>query len=46
MNKKLLKLIEDIFNQKLSAKTSWGRNEIASLYKESVNEALLTLLED
>lgn len=46
MNKKLLKLIEEIFNQKLSSKTSWGRNEVAALYKEAVNEALLTLLDD
>jgi len=45
MNKKLLLLIEEIFTQKLQAKTGWGRNEIISAYKESVNEALITIID-
>ena len=45
MNKKLLKRIEEIFNEKLSAKNSWGKNEVMHLYVQSVNEALSELLE-
>jgi hypothetical protein len=45
MNKKLLSFIEQIFTQKLQAKTGWGRNEILSIYKESVNEALITIID-
>ena len=45
MNKKLLLLIEEIFTQKLQAKTGWGRNEIISAYRESVNEALITIID-
>lgn len=45
MNKKLLGRIETIFNEKLSSKTGWGRNEVMAAYKESVNQALLELLD-
>ena len=45
MNKKLLSYIEEIFTQKLQVKTGWGRNEILSAYKESVNEALITIID-
>lgn len=45
MNKKLLARIEAIFTEKLQAKTGWGRNEILAAYRESVNEALLELLD-
>lgn len=45
MNKKLLVRIEEIFNEKLQAKTSWGKNEVAVLYKDAVNEALLELVD-
>jgi hypothetical protein len=45
MNKKLLKRIEEIFNQKLSVKNSWGKNEIMNLYTQAVNEALTELLD-
>ena len=44
MNKQLLLRIEQIFNEKLQAKTGWGRNEILALYKESVSEALMEAL--
>lgn len=44
MNKKILQRIEEIFNLKLQAKTSWGKNEVAILYKEAVNEALLEFI--
>ena len=39
--KDLLKRIDEIFNEKLQAKTSWGRNEVSSIYQLSVNEALM-----
>ncbi len=45
MNRVLLKRIKEIFTEKLQAKTGWGRNEIISLYDESVNEALLETLD-
>jgi hypothetical protein len=45
MNKKILKRIEEIFAEKLQAKTGWGRNEIMQAYRESVNEALMELLD-
>lgn len=45
MNKKLIQRIEEIFEQKLQAKTGWGRNEILALHKEAVTEALLELID-
>lgn len=45
MNKKLIKRIEEIFTEKLQLKTGWGRNDILIIYKESVNEAILELLD-
>lgn len=45
MNKDLILRIEQIFAQKLQAKTGWGRNEILAAYKESVNEAVLEFLD-
>lgn len=45
MNKKLIQRIEDIFTDKLKVKTGWGRNEVLSLYKESVNEAVLEFID-
>jgi len=41
--KELLKRIQEIFHEKLQAKTGWGRNEIISIYQASVNEALMEL---
>lgn len=46
MNKQLLKRIEEIFTEKLQAKTGWGKNEILILYKEAVNEAVLETLDE
>jgi len=45
MNKKILNRIEEIFTEKLQAKTVWGRNEIIDIYRKSVNEALMELLD-
>ena len=45
MNKALLKRIEELFTEKLQAKTGWGRNEILTAYKEAVNEAILEMLD-
>jgi hypothetical protein len=45
MNKELLKRIEEIFEAKLQAKTGWGKNEVMGLYKDSVTEALMELLD-
>lgn len=42
--KDLLAKIEQIFIKKLQSKNGWGKNEIISLYKDSVNEAILELL--
>jgi len=45
MNKALLKRIEELFTEKLQAKTGWGRNEVLAAYKEAVNEAILEMLD-
>ena len=45
MNKELLKRIDVIFVEKLQAKTSWGRNDVLNIYRESVNEAILETLD-
>lgn len=45
MNKKLIQRIEEIFTAKLQSKTGWGKNEILVLYKESVTEACLELID-
>jgi len=44
--KSILLRLEEIFRQKLSAKNSWGKNEVLELYKSSVNELLLEMLEN
>ncbi|MDD3353882.1 hypothetical protein [Zoogloea sp.] len=46
MNRKLLLKIQDIFHAKLQAKTGWGRNEIMDLYRDSVNEALVQMMDE
>ena len=45
MNKKLLERIEELFTQKLSTKTGWGKNEILQTYKDCVREALMEALD-
>ena len=42
--KSLLIRIEQIFTEKLQAKTGWGRNEILQAYKDSVSEAVMETL--
>jgi hypothetical protein len=46
MNKELLKRIKELFQQKLQAKTGWGRNEIMVEYSDAVNEAIVELLSE
>lgn len=45
MNKKLLDRIKAKFEERLQAKTGWGRNEIMALYNECVTDALLEMME-
>ena len=45
-SKNLLKRIDEIFEQKLQEKTGWGKNDVLKAYRESVNEAILDLLDD
>ena len=45
MNKQLLQRIEELFAEKLQAKTGWGRNEVLAAYKDAVREALMETLE-
>lgn len=45
MNKELLKRIREIFEEKISKKTGWGKNELMIEYDKAVNEALVELLE-
>ena len=46
MNKKLLETIDRLFEEKLQAKTGWGRNDVLKLYRESVNEAILDSMDN
>lgn len=39
----LLKDIEQAFEEKLSGKTGWGRNEIKTAYQQAVNEVLMQI---
>ncbi len=45
MNKQLLKRIREIFEEKISSKTGWGKNELMIEYDKAVNEALIELLD-
>lgn len=45
MNKKLLKRIEEIFEEKMQTKTGWGRVEVLQMYRASVSEALMEMLD-
>lgn len=46
MNKKLLERIEILFIGKLQSKTGWGRNDVITIYREAVNEAILELIDN
>jgi hypothetical protein len=37
---------KELFIAKLQTKTGWGRNEIITLYEQSVTEAIMEMLED
>ena len=43
--KELLQRIEELFSQKLSVKTGWGKNEVLIMYKDSVKEALMEAID-
>lgn len=45
MNLKLIRRIEELFKEALSAKTGWGRNEILIAYKDCVITATLEMAE-
>lgn len=45
MNKKLIERIAELFAVKLQVRTTWGRNEVLTLYKDATNEALLELID-
>lgn len=45
-NKQLIERIEEIFTQKLEAKTGWGRNEIKLAFKDAVMQASLELIDE
>lgn len=45
MNKKLLERIDELFEQKLQAKTGWGRNDVLAAYREAVRQALMETLD-
>ena len=43
--KELLQRIEKLFTDKLSRKTGWGKNEILVVFKDSVKEALMEMID-
>lgn len=44
-NKQLIERITELFQQKVQAKTGWGRNEVLDLHKNAVIEAVLELVD-
>lgn len=44
MTKQLLARIEQLFAERLAAKTGWGRNEVMAAYKAAVSDALMEQL--
>lgn len=42
----VLKSMSRIFEEKLQKKTGWGRNEVLSIFKESIIEALVDNLDE
>lgn len=42
----LVKRIKEIFEEKISAKTGWGKNEIIKAHNEAVNEAMMEYIEE
>lgn len=46
MNKEILLRIQALFEEKLKAKTGWGRNDVLAIYKDSVSEALMGALDE
>jgi hypothetical protein len=45
MNKELLNRIEELFKERLSTKTSWGRDQVLLQYQSAVSDALTELLD-
>jgi hypothetical protein len=41
----ILERLERIFEEKISKKTGWGKNEIMMVYRESVQEVLLEIID-
>jgi hypothetical protein len=46
MNAKLIRRILEIFELKLHTKTGWGRNDVLNVYKDSVREVLLEVIDE
>lgn len=42
--KELMLRVQELFELKLQAKTSWGRNEVMEAYRAAVSEALMEAL--
>lgn len=45
-NRKFVKKLSEVFENKLKTKTGWGKNEVLIAYKDSVNESLLEIIDD
>jgi hypothetical protein len=45
MIKKFVEILNRIIDQKLEAKTSWGRNEIKAALKDALTEAMMEMME-
>lgn len=46
MNKKIIERITELFMAKLSEKTNWGRNQVTTMYKDAVREALMEIIDN
>lgn len=42
--KELLKELQDDFEKKISAKNSWGKNEITTVFRESLTNVVIEYL--
>jgi len=45
INKELIEAIKNNFFKKLQAKTGWGRNEIMAMYKDTITEEIMKIID-
>lgn len=46
MNKKLLERIQELFFERLEAKTGWGKNDVKEEYRKAMVQALIEAVDE